>query len=93
MTNSIFWNRIQHIIDEDFSSDGLAILEHYAEQFIERKLVYKRFSSCEQYGCAAGGVTNVIATILAGANDRTNPTHSFAGDFKRKCQFAKRKNK
>ena len=40
MTNSIFWNKIQHIIDEDFSSKGLVILEHYAELFIERKLVY-----------------------------------------------------
>ena len=89
MTNSIFWNKIQHIIDEDFSSEGLVILEHYAEQFIERKLVYKRFSSCEQHGCTAGGVTNVIATILAGANVGTNTTHSFSIDFKRECQFAK----
>lgn len=53
MSNSIFWNDIQQIIDEGFSSNGLNKLELYAEQFINQQLVYKRFSSFEQHGCAA----------------------------------------
>ena len=86
MYNIIFWNDIQRIIDEGFSSEGLMKLERYAEQFINRKLVYKRFSPFEQHGCAAGGIANVIATILAGANVGTDSDDSFSSDFKRECQ-------
>jgi len=47
-----------------------------AEQFISGRLVYQRFSSREQHGCSAGGAANVIATILAGAEDRTDSNAS-----------------
>lgn len=83
MSNSIFWNDIQQIIDEGFSSNGLNKLELYAEQFINQQLVYKRFSSFEQHGCAAGGVANVVATLLAGADAGTDHADSFSNDFKR----------
>ena len=42
-------------------------LESHAGQFITQRLVYKRFSSAEQYGCSTGGATHVIASLLAGA--------------------------
>ena len=87
MSNSIFWSNIQHIIDDDFSYNGLIKLKQYAEQFISQQLVYERFSSFEQYGCAAGGVANVIATLLTGANAESDPNDSFTSDFKRECQL------
>ena len=86
MSNSIFWNDIQQIIDEGFSSNGLNKLELYAEQFINQQLVYKRFSSFEQHGCAAGGVANVVATLLAGADAGTDHADSFPNDFKGECK-------
>ena len=89
MSNSIFWNDIQQIIDEGFSSNGLNKLELYAEQFINQQLVYKRFSSFEQYGCAAGGVANVVATLLAGADAGTDHADSFPNDFKGECKRGK----
>ena len=67
MTNNAdFWTSVAHIIKEGFTADGLQQLDRYAELFISEKLVYKRFSPLEQYGCAAGGTTHVIATLLAG---------------------------
>ena len=89
MSNSIFWNDIQQIIDEGFSSNGLNKLELYAEQFINQQLVYKRFSSFEQYGCAAGGVANVVATLLAGADAGTDHADSFSNDFQGECKRGK----
>ena len=89
MSNSIFWNDIQQIIDEGFSSNGLNKLELYAEQFINQQLVYKRFSSFEQHGCAAGGVANVVATLLAGADAGTDHADSFSNDFKGECKRGK----
>lgn len=89
MSNSIFWNNIQHIIDEGFSSNGLNQIEYYAEQFINQRIVYKRFSSFEQHGCAAGGVANVVATILAGTDAGANHDDSFSNDFKRECKLGK----
>ena len=52
MTNADFWNQINSIIKDGFSSEGLQKLDHYAELFINGRLVYKRFSPAEQYGCA-----------------------------------------
>lgn len=89
MSNSIFWNDIQQIIDEGFTSNGLNKLEIYAERFINQQLVYKRFSSFEQHGCAAGGIANVIATILAGADVGADSFDSFSSDFERECQCGK----
>lgn len=67
MNNADFWTSIHDIIAGGFSSEGLKTLDSYAEQFITGRLVYKRFSPQEQYGCATGGSTNVVATLLAGA--------------------------
>ena len=72
MNNQDFWHSVLSIIDEGFTAEGLSKLESYAEQFITQRLVYKRFSPAEQYGCAAGGTTHVIATLLAGANVAAN---------------------
>ena len=86
MNNKDFWNDIISIIDEGFTSEGLAKLEWYAEQFIGGRLVYKRFSPAEQYGCATGGTTNVIATLLAGADVAANCGVQKPLDFKEECQ-------
>ncbi len=69
MNNADFWASVRGIIAEDFSPDGLHKLDTYAEQFISGRLVYQRFSPREQHGCAAGGEANVIASLLAGAED------------------------
>jgi len=88
MTNQDFWESVQSIIEGEFTSEGLLILDHYAELFTSGKLVYQRFSSNEQRGCAEGGSTNVIATLLAGAS--INPSDLIApiGSFKREQQCA-----
>jgi hypothetical protein len=67
MNNADFWASVHTIIAEGFTSEGLLKLDSYAEQFISGRLVYQRFSPQEQHGCAAGGATNVIASLLAGA--------------------------
>ena len=67
MNNADFWASINAVIEEGFTSEGLQKLYAYAEDFISGRLVYKRFSSLEQYGCSTGGFANVIATLLAGA--------------------------
>ena len=51
MTNHDFWMSISDIINEGFTSEGLAKLDDYAEQFSTGKILYKRFSPSEQYGC------------------------------------------
>ncbi|MBR1505632.1 MAG: hypothetical protein IJ614_05945, partial [Prevotella sp.] len=66
MNNADFWASICAIIAEGFTPEGLLKLDTYAEQFISGRLVYQRFSPREQHGCAAGGTTNVIASLLAG---------------------------
>lgn len=87
MTNADFWNRINSIISGDFASDGLQTLDYYAELFINGRIVYKRFSSFEQHGCATGGPTHVIATLLAGAKAQTdNGTPPYGNDFKREVE-------
>jgi hypothetical protein len=86
MNKADFWNSIHQIIADDFTSEGLQKLDEYAELFIRRKLLYQRFSSQEQYGCAEGGITHAIATLLAGAEDSSNPSHQGGSDFKIQCQ-------
>jgi len=90
MNNKDFWNDINSIIDEGFSSEGLSKLESYAEQFISGRLVYQRFSPAEQHGCIAGGPTHVIASLLAGAENWTNKDAGKGiGDFKREIERGK----
>jgi len=72
MTNADFWKQIDRIISGGFTSEGLQMLDYYAELFINRRLVYKRFSPFEQHGCATGGATHVIASLLAGAKARAD---------------------
>ena len=69
MNNADFWASIRTIIAEGFTPEGLHKLDYYAERFISGRLVYQWFSPREQYGCSAGGETNVIASLLAGAED------------------------
>ena len=61
MTNHDFWMSISDIINEGFTSEGLAKLDDYAEQFSTGKILYKRFSPSEQLGCVKGGTIHVIA--------------------------------
>ena len=89
INNADFWTSVAHIIKEGFTADGLQQLDRYAELFISEKLVYKRFSPLEQYGCAAGGTTHVIATLLAGAEVDADSFAPGISDFKRMCQRGK----
>jgi len=51
-------------------------------------LVYQRFSPQEQHGCTAGGATNVIASLLAGAEAGSDSQDSSAlSDYQRECQL------
>jgi hypothetical protein len=87
MNNTDFWTSISQVISDGFTPQGLKTLDYYAEQFISNRLVYKRFSSREQHGCAAGGETNVVASILAAAEDRTNTNAAKTlSDYQRECQ-------
>ena len=71
-----------------FTPEGLHKLDHYAELFINGRLVYQRFSPFEQHGCAAGGATHVIASLLAGAETAADRDAASDGnDFKREVQF------
>jgi hypothetical protein len=89
MNNSDFWASVNNIIAEGFTPEGLQKLDSYAEQFISGKLVYQRFSSHEQHGCAEGGATNVIASLLAGADVAANRGLQKSFDFKEECQRGK----
>ena len=87
MNNADFWASVRTIISEGFTPEGLLKLDSYAEQFISGKLVYQRFSPQEQYGCAAGGTTNVIASLLAGAEISSDSQDQGAlSDYQRECQ-------
>jgi len=91
MNNTDFWKSIRTIIAEGFKSESLLKLDFYAEQFISGRLVYQRFSPQEQHGCAAGGTTNVIASLLAGAEAGSDSPNSPAlSDYKRDCQLGAR---
>ena len=72
MNNADFWKSINGIIADGFTSEGLQKLDHYAELFINGRLVYKRFSPFEQHGCAAGGATHVVATLIAATEIATD---------------------
>ena len=88
MNNAEFWASVNSIIADGFTPEGLQKLDSYAEQFISGRLVYQRFSPREQHGCAEGGATHVIASLLAGAKAGTDSEHQTAlGDFKRECQL------
>ena len=71
---------VPSIIAEGFTPEGLHKLDYYAEQFISGRLVYQRFSPREQYGCSAGGEANVIASLLAGAENIPRSVR-LIGDF------------
>ena len=87
MNNADFWESINGIIADEFTSEGLQKLDHYAELLINGRLVYKRFSPFEQHGCAAGGTTHVVASILAGAETAPDRDAASDGDdFKREFQ-------
>ena len=89
MNNQDFWHSIHSIIDEGFTANGLSKLESYAEQFITQRLVYKRFSSAEQYGCSKGSSTHVIASLLAGAETAADRGISQELTFKEECELGK----
>ena len=93
MTNQDFWTSIGQIITDGFTSEGLAILDKYGEQFISGRLVYKRFSPAEQHGCSAGGETHVIASLLAAAEIATDKLTAPIGSFKRELQYASEQEK
>lgn len=86
MNHSEFWASIATIIQDGFTPEGLTKLDRYAEQFISGQLVYKRFSPHEQHGCAAGGASNVIASLLAGAEIESDKDASKESGFKRVLQ-------
>ena len=88
MNNADFWASVHTIIAEGFTSEGLLKLDSYAEQFISGRLVYQRFSPQEQHGCATGGATNVIASLLAGAEAGTDSENQGTlSDYQRECQL------
>ena len=87
MNSADFWASVRTVIAEGFTPEGLQKLDTYAEQFISGRLVYQRFSPREQYGCATGGEANVIASLLAGAEDRTDSdAQATLSEFERDCQ-------
>ena len=88
MNNVDFWASMHGIISDGFTPEGLLKLDSYAEQFISGKLVYQRFSPQEQHGCSAGGATNVIASLLAGAEVGTDSQDQRAlSYYQRECQL------
>lgn len=88
LTNEDFWERIDSIINDGFSPDGLETLDDYAALFISGKCIFDRFSPQEQHGCSAGGASHVIATILAGAKIKADPEDEKLQDFKREFKLA-----
>ena len=88
MTNSDFWESIGVIIDNGYTPEGLTKLEEYAEQFITERWLFQRFSSFEQHGCSKGGASHVIASIIAGAEDKTDYVAQGVVGFKRELQQA-----
>ena len=95
MNNTDFWESINTIVTDGFTPEGLQKLDHYAELFINGRLVYQRFSPFEQHGCAAGGPTHVIASLLAGAEtaadrDAAPDGYDFKAEVKRGAQQAER---
>jgi len=88
MNNADFWASVRAIIAKGFTPEGLLELDGYAEKFISGKLVYQRFSPQEQHGYSAGGTTNVIASLLAGAETGTDSENQGAlSNYQRECQL------
>lgn len=88
MTNADFWNSIDGIVRDNFTSEGLSKLDTYAADFISGKLVYQRFSPQEQHGCAIGGYAHVVASLIAGAETGADSIAKELSDFKRQQQRA-----
>lgn len=88
MTNQEFWMSIKSIIDNRFDLVGTKQLELYAQHFIAGRLLFSRYTTNEQLGCAAGGTIHVIASILAGAETPTDQLSEPEGSFKREQQRA-----
>lgn len=86
MNNVDFWNSILEVVANGFTSEGLTILDTYAEQFTNGQLVYQRFSPAEQHGCATGGSTHVIASLLAAAEIESDQLSAPVGSFQREQQ-------
>ena len=87
MNNKDFGESIHAIIAEGFTPEGLQKLDHYAELFINGKLVYQRFSPFEQHGCSTGGAMHVVASLLAGAESQTDrETARGVSDFQRELR-------
>ena len=80
MNSKEFWNSINAIIADGFTPEGLQKLDYYAELFENGRLVYQRFSPFEQHGCAAGGATHVVATLIAAAKNATDKGIAPYGD-------------
>ena len=94
MNNADFWASVRTIISDGFTPEGLRKLDSYAEQFISGKFVYQRFSPQEQHGCAAGGTTNVIASLLAGAEASSDSQNQGTlSDYQRECQLGAKQEK
>lgn len=93
MNNKIFWESIAEIVNHNFTQEGLDTLEKYEELFRTGKYLFKRFTPEEQLGCAAGGSTHVIATILAGTEASTDSESEGISDFKRELKRAAFKEK
>ena len=87
MNSEDFWASVSKIVEEGFTPEGLKQLDHYAELFINGRLVYQRFSPFEQHGCSAGGATHVIASLLAGAENQADrePART-VNDFQREFE-------
>lgn len=90
MTNNDFWRSVDDIIISGFNPAGLRKLEDYATEFNTHRLLFQRFSPFEQYGCSKGGLTHVIATILAGTEDSTDYEAKGIHGFKRERQQAEK---
>lgn len=90
MDNKAFWKSVSNIIEAGFTQDGLNLLEVYGEYLTTRQLVFKRFSPPEQYGCANGGSTHVIATILSNSKNPTDYVAEELSDFKRELKCAEK---
>ena len=90
MTNHDFWMSISDIINEGFTSEGLAKLDDYAEQFSTGKILYKRFSSSEQLGCVKGGNNTCYCILTRGSRSWHKSTHCARTQFqKREVEFIK----
>lgn len=89
MNSRDFWASISSIINDGFDKEGIITLEQYAIQFVNKQLLFKRYTSFEQHGCAAGGGFHVVASILAGAETSADKVVAPAGSFERECQRGK----